>query len=273
MTDHYIHGSSAKERQRLALMNSLINETCLETLALSGERRVLDVGSGTGQFSRLMAKQLAAGATVIAVEHNPDQVQAALQLTEDKANGCIVDFRIGDAVHLPLEANEIGCIDLVHARFLLEHVTNPGAAVRAMAAAVRPGGRIVLADDDHELMRFWPEPEGLMAAWTAYYRSYASSGTDPLVGRKLVGLLSDAGAKPSFVTQVFYGACAGMVQFQGVVENLVGVLKGARSIVLAAGEISARNYDTALVNLRKFQDLPHAAVWYVINWAEGRTPE
>lgn len=273
MSDQYIHGSSAKERQRLALMNGLINETCLTTLALSNEKRVLDVGAGTGQFSRLMATQLSAGATVIAVEHNPDQVQAALQLTEEKSAGCIVDFRIGDAMHLPLEDSEVGCMDLVHARFLLEHVTDPLAAVRSMVAAVRPGGRIVLADDDHELMRLWPESAGFVAAWTAYYRSYAHIGADPLVGRKLTALLGDAGAKPYFATQVFYGACAGMQQFQGVVENLAGVLKGARSIVLAAGEISARDYDAALVNLRAFQDLPNAAVWYVINWAEGRAPE
>lgn len=273
MSDQYIHGSSAKERQRLALMNSLINQRCLETLALTNERRVLDVGAGTGQFSRLMATQLSAGATVIAVEHNPDQVQAALQLTEEKSDGCMVDFRIGDAMHLPLEENEVGCIDLVHARFLLEHVTDPAAAVRSMVTAVRPGGRIVLADDDHELMRLWPEPAGFVAAWTAYYRSYVHIGADPLVGRKLTGLLSDAGAQPYFATQVFYGACAGMEQFQGVVENLVGVLKGARSIVLSAGEISARNYDAALANLRALQDLPNAAVWYVINWAEGRVPE
>ena len=32
MTENYIHGSSVTERQRLALMNELINERCLPSL-------------------------------------------------------------------------------------------------------------------------------------------------------------------------------------------------------------------------------------------------
>ena len=36
--------------------------------------------------------------------------------------------------------DEWGTFDLVHARFLLEHVSDPLAVVRSMARAVRPGG-------------------------------------------------------------------------------------------------------------------------------------
>jgi len=273
VSEKYIHGNSAAERQRLALMNEIINQRCLEALELKHEKRVLDVGAGTGQFTRLMAAELPSNATIIAVELNPDQVQEALQLTRESSRGCTIDFRIGDAEHLPLEEFEMGTMDLAHTRFLLEHVEDPAAVVRSMVSAVRPGGRVVLLDDDHELMRFWPEPEGVMAAWTAYYRSYARLGNDALVGRKLASLLYDAGAPPSCITQLFYGACAGMEQFGAVVDNLVGVLEGARPVVLANDEISAKAYDTALKNFRAFRELPNAAVWYLINWAEGRVPE
>ncbi len=232
---------------------------------------VLDMGAGTGLFTRLIAEQLPATSRVIGVERNPEQVEAALKLAQGEG-GCAVDFRIGDATDPPLKAGEKGRFDLAHTRFLLEHVPDPAAVVRAMVAAVRPGGRIVLADDDHELMRFWPEPEGLMAAWEAYYRSYRQIGTDPLVGRKLAALLYQAGARPSRITQLFYGACAGSEAFHGVVDNLIGVLEGARGTVLAGGEISAAEYDAAMVNFRAFRGLPDAALWYVINWAEGRVP-
>jgi SAM-dependent methyltransferase len=186
---------------------------------------------------------------------------------------CAVEFRVGDALDLPLAEAEMGMMDLAHSRFLLEHVQDPAGVVRAMVAAVRPGGRIVLLDDDHELMRFWPEPEGLMAAWKAYYRTYSDHGNDPLVGRKLASLLQQAGALPSRITQLFYGGCAGMDSFPGAVDNLVGVLSGARSAVLSGGEITAQEYDTALDRFRRFKSLPDAAVWYVINWAEGRVRE
>jgi len=269
MSENYIHGSSETERQRLALMNELINQRCLDALGLHEEELVLDVGAGTGQFTRMMAHQLPHHSSIIAVEHNPDQVQAALQLADSDSHHCVIDFRIGDATQLPLESNELGQVDLAHCRFLLEHVTRPLAVVRAMVAAVKPGGRVVLLDDDHELIRFWPEPEGLAVAWKAYYRSYHKLGNDPLIGRKLVSLLHQAGARPNRITQLFYGACAGSPPFQGIVENLIGVLHGARQMVLAAGEISASDYDTALDNFRAFAELPDAALWYVINWAEG----
>lgn len=269
MSEKYIHGSSETERQRLALMNELINQRCLDALGLGEEELVLDVGAGTGQFTRLMAKQLPRHSTIISVEHNPDQVEAALQLADADSHHCVIDFRIGDATQLPLEANESGHVDLAHCRFLLEHVTRPLDVVKAMVSAVKPGGRVVLLDDDHELIRFWPEPEGLAAAWKAYYRSYHQLGNDPLIGRKLVSLLYQAGAKPSRTDQVFYGACAGSAPFQGIVENLLGVLEGARQVVLAAEEISAADYDAALDQFRAFAQLPDAALWYVINWAEG----
>ena len=272
MAEIYIHGSSVTERRRLALMNELINQRCLDALELGGEKRVLDVGSGTGQFTRMMSRQLSPGSTIVALELNPDQVQEALQLTEGDTSGCAIDFRIGDALESPLDEEELGHFDLAHTRFLLEHVQEPAAVVRAMVAAVRPGGRVVLLDDDHELMRFWPEPPGVAAAWRAYYRSYLKLNYDPFVGRKLASLLYEAGARPTRIQQLFYGACAGSDQFIGVVDNLVGVLRGARTTVLSASEISAGDYDDALSSLEKFRDLSDAAVWYVINWAEGRVP-
>lgn len=272
MSNSYIHGSSATERKRLALMNRLINQRCLDELELGNERQVLDVGAGTGQFTRLMASRLSPDARIIAVELNPDQVQAAFQARADSGNGCPIDFRVGDAANLPLEASELGTMDLAHARYLLEHVRDPAAVVRAMVSAVRPGGRVVLLDDDHEVLRLWPEPGGLMAAWNAYHRSYASLGNDGLVGRKLASLLYDAGAQPSRITQLFYGACAGAELFPEYVDNLVGQLQGARTTVLSNGEISAEAYDRAIENFMSFRQLPNAALWYVINWAEGRVP-
>lgn len=272
MNEHYIHGSSATERDRLALMNRLINPACLQALGLGREKRVLDVGAGTGIFTRLMAENLPADSKIIAVEIDPEQVRAAKAQASVAADGCPIDFRLGDATDLPLKPDEWGTMDLAHTRYLLEHVRDPLSVVRAMVAAVRPGGRVVILDDDHELLRLWPEPRGVMDAWTAYYRSYAGLGTDALVGRKLTGLLHEAGARPGRITQLFYGASSGSEQFPDYVDNLVGQLVGARGTVLSRGEISGDAYDEGIENFIRFKNRPDAALWYVINWAEGRVP-
>lgn len=272
MTEAYIHGSTDTERQRLALMNELINERCLQTLKLTTEKLVLDVGAGTGQYTQLMAGNLPPKSRIIAVERDPQQLDAALRLAKSHKAACDVDYRIGSATELPLTDDEHTRIDLAHARFLLEHVPDPAAVVTAMVGALRSGGRIVLADDDHELMRFWPEPEGVVDAWRAYYSSYQTLGTDPLIGRKLVSLLHGAGARPVSNTQVFYGACAGSAVFSGIIENIIGVLESARSTVISAQLMAESDYDQAITNLRGFLNVPDAAVWYGINWAEGKKP-
>jgi len=271
MNDGYIHGSSAVERQRLALMNSLINPRCLDALALTDELRVLDVGCGTGQFTRAMAARLPSDAGIVAIERNPEQIEAA-RASAGATGCCSLEFRRGEATALPLGVDERGRFDLAHARFLLEHVPDPLAVVREMVAAVRPGGRIVLLDDDHDVMRFAPDNPALDAAWTAYWHSYRSLGTDPLVGRRLVSLLHQAGAEPLRIDQLFYGACAGDPAFAGVVDNLAEVLRGARAAALAGGEIGPAAYDCAVRDLDALKRCPDGAIWYVINWAEGRRP-
>ena len=55
-------------------------------------------------------------------------------------------------------------------------------------------------------------------------------------------------------------------------ENLIGVLEGARHTVLRAGEIDSEQYDRSLAECHRFAQRPDAAVWYVINWAEGVRP-
>lgn len=272
----YIHGSSSSERQRLALMNRLINGRCLQALQLRQEQRVLDVGAGTGQFTKLLAQHLPVTAGVVAVERNPEQRDAALEPvtagTGSPAAGCTIDFRLGDAFDLPLSPDEWGSFDLAHTRFLLEHVANPLGVVQQMVKAVRPGGRIVLLDDDHDLLRFWPEPPGLAAVWQAYFESYRAIGNDPLIGRKLPQLLHQAGAVPSRIDYVLYGACRGEAAFAGIVENLVGVLRGARETVLSTGKVSAAEYDHAVLALQEFPAVPGASIWYAINFAEGIKP-
>ncbi|MEJ8566989.1 methyltransferase domain-containing protein [Elongatibacter sediminis] len=271
MTAPYIHGSTDTERARLALMNDLINPRCLEALQIDHEQRVLDVGAGTGQFTRLIADRLPPPDRVVAVERDPAQIAAAVGVAGDRPEmGGPVEFRQGEAQQLPLQDEEWGTFDLAHARFVLEHVPDPERIVAGMVASVRPGGRVVLLDDDHEVMRFGPDTPALDAAWSAYWRSYRTLGCDPLIGRRLVSLLHGAGARPVRAEQVFYGACAGEPAFNAVVDNLAGVLAGAREAVLAAGQISAAAYDQGLDELTALASKPDGVVWYVINLAEGR---
>lgn len=266
----YVHGTHREEQQRLADMNTLINSLSLTALRPLPGERVLEVGAGLGQFARAMAT--ATGERVVAVERSAEQLGRARQLAEQAGDAAIVDWREGDALALPLSAAEWGSFDVAHARFLLEHVPDPQAVVTAMARAVKPGGRVVIEDDDHEMFRPWPEPPHLMSVWRAYMRTYDRLGNDPLVGRRLVQLLAGAGLEPRRIELLPFGACSGQPAFEPLVANLIHIFEGAREAILATGGASAEELDGALAGLTAFGKRGDGALWYTISWAEAVKP-
>ena len=183
----------------------------------------------------------------------------ASQADEDDA----VEFRQGEATRLPLRDDEWGTFDVAHARFVLEHVPDPAAVVRELVRAVRPGARVVLEDDSHEIFRLWPEPPGFSLLWRCYLRTYDRVGNDPLVGHRLVCLLHEAGAAPQRNTWLFFGACAGQPGLlEACVDNLVGLLQGVRGQILDLGEVEPASFDGCLAAIRSWGKRPDAALWY-----------
>lgn len=266
----YVHGSTPPEQERLARLNALINQSCLREIAPRSMERALDVGCGLAQFTRALARATLAAA--VGVERDPKQLAEAQRLAAAADDLHWISLRQGEAPHLPLSDEEWGTFDLAHARFLLEHVGDPAAVVRAMLRALRPGGRIVLADDDHDVLRLWPEPAGTMEVWRAYIASYLRHGNDPHIGRKLTALIHDAGALPVRSSWIWFGACHGHPDFALLIENMAAILRGARSSILATGQIDDACFARGLQGLSSLLHRPGAALWFAICWAEGRKP-
>lgn len=263
----YLHGTSPAEQERLSLLNRLMNDAALRELSLAGGERIVDFGCGLGQLSRGMARQT--GKRLVGVERSAEQLAEAARQAAIAGEEHLVDLRQGDVGAPPLRDDEWGSFDVAHARFVLEHVQDPPKVVRQMVRAVRPGGRVVLQDDDHEVLRCWPEPPGFAALWNAYSRTYDRLGCDPYVGRRLASLLHEAGARPVRSTLVNFGGCAGEASFPGLIENMSGLLAGARGPVVEGGLLGAAEFDGALEALRAWALRPDAAFWYGIFWAEG----
>jgi len=265
----YIHGSQQEEQARLSALNDFLNSGCLEKLPVFEGAHVLDVGSGLGQFSRLMASKVGELGRVVGIERDPQQRQKATTLALEQGEEKLVDFRLGDAYDLPLKEAEWGSFDMAFSRFVLEHLGNPSLAVGQMAKAVKKGGRVILTDDDHATYRLSPEPPGFSLIWNAYIRSYERIGNDPFIGRRLTSLLYENGLQPNRLTSVFFGACAGEPTFPFISDNLIGILVGAKELMLQEQLITPLHFDSSIDSIKKWQQLPDAALSYSIDWAEG----
>jgi SAM-dependent methyltransferase len=273
VSDDYIHGYSAAEMRRLTRMQDILNDAELLALDLRGVGSLLDVGSGLGQMTRALARTLRPSGKVVGVERDARQRAAAERQASEAGETALVEFRAGEATALPLAPEERGRFDVAHARFLLEHVRDPLAVVREMVAAVRPGGRVILVDDDHEVLQMSPACSPVEHAWRIYWEGYRDRGHDPLVGRRMPALLREAGARPTRVTTIFYGGCQGMPVFELVVDNLVGVFEGAAEGLHRAGRLPRAEMQRALAALGEWRGLDAATVWYSLPLAEGVVPE
>lgn len=250
-----------------SIVDQILNGNCLQALDLGADERVLDLGCGFGEFTCAMA---GTASSVLGIEASAGIVEAARASEPARLARGRVEFRVGDAAALPLAAEEWGSFDIAHTRFLLESVPDPSAVVAQMVRAVRPGGRIVLVDDDHETLRLWPEASRVMALWRAYVEFFDASGNDSIVGRKLVTFLHECGALDVRAASITFGTSAAESSFAVGVARLWSIFATERDGILATGRVDESEFGAALDDLTEWAKRPDATAWNVVRWAEGR---
>ena len=127
-------GGGAYDRISRGIADAL--EHCVFRLDPRPGERILDLSTGTGWTSRLVARR---GAAVIGVDIADGLLDAARARAE--ADGLIIDYRLGDAEDLPFETGEF---DAVVSTFGIMFASRPEAAAAELARVCRPGGRIAI---------------------------------------------------------------------------------------------------------------------------------
>lgn len=144
-------------------------------------RRVLEVGCGTGAI--LMDVEQAVPLGLYGVDINLPGLRQA------QKHAPLAQLANGNVLHLPYAD---ASFDVTFCHFLLLWVKDPQTALTEMRRVTRPGGYVVaLAEPDYGGRIDYPEtlaPIGRLQA-----KALANQGADPLLGRKLSGLLNNAG--------------------------------------------------------------------------------
>ena len=129
------HGWDADTYHRVSGPQVAMSEAVLDRLELRGDETVLDAGCGSGRVTRLLLHRLARG-RVIAVDASPEMVARA----RVELDGEAADVREADLATLRLRDGEL--VDAVFSNATFHWVPDHDALFAALAAALRPGGRM-----------------------------------------------------------------------------------------------------------------------------------
>jgi SAM-dependent methyltransferase len=191
---------------------------------------VLDVGCGPGTVTAEIARRAAPG-HVVGMDVNPEMIAAAEESSPPGEIPGLV-FYAADILESGWDAE----FDLVNAARVLQWIPDAGAAVRAMARAVKPGGLVVVLDYDHTRAR-WSGPPG---AWTRFYRAFldwrAAGGLDSAVVERAPSLCAAAGLEGARVTALPRTVRAGEPDFLRVAGlwRLVADSRGRQMVAAVA---------------------------------------
>jgi ubiquinone/menaquinone biosynthesis C-methylase UbiE len=207
----------------------------------------LDVGCGGGDVTLELAHLVGAEGKVVGIDMDAIKLEFAQQEANQQQLSNIA-FRTQDVHTLDEEA----MYDIVYARFLLTHLTDPQNVVARMFRAVKPGGAVVLEDIEHSGVFCYPECSALERYVHLYNQVVRSKGADPDIGPKLPTFLRKAGFEAiqlNLVHPVFMTG-EGKTIHQLTLENIA-------QAVIAAGMASQAEIDMILTELAAFADDPH----------------
>ncbi|MEE2644834.1 MAG: methyltransferase domain-containing protein [Myxococcota bacterium] len=190
---------TAQELERLKAQVDLvapIEDALLEEVGLKSSDQMLDLGCGPGYFSERIVEAFideSLGGEVIGVDIDP----ALLSLAESRvdarrAEGASLPLRflVGAGQSIPLPDQSV---DLVYARFLFQHLSEPMQVLKEIFRVLRPGGKLALIDTDDGALLTYPTPRSFSRLLEASAVAQRDRGGDRQIGRKLKSLLAQSG--------------------------------------------------------------------------------
>ena len=150
--------------------------------------RVLDLGCGTGELTRRIARELP-DAHVTGVDVHAPHLELARSAAGDLSDR--VEFREGDAFELDLADDTF---DLTIYRHLFQAITHPERVLAEMTRVTRPGGIVHVAAEDYGMIHFHPTTRNLDLFFHRGPCVFAErTGSDLLNGRKAPTMFHLAG--------------------------------------------------------------------------------
>jgi SAM-dependent methyltransferase len=245
----YVHGYSPGEAQRLGDQADTLSGLLHSGMSYPAGSQVLEVGCGVGaQTVHLVARSPAARFTAVDISASSlDQARAAVAAS---APGAAVRWLQASLLDLPVPD---AAFDHLFVCFVLEHLPDPVAAAAGLRRVLRPGGTITVIEGDHGSAFFHPDSSAARAAIGALVALQAAAGGNGLLGRQLQPVLAAAGYQDIAVEpRTMYVDPTRPALVEGFTRNtFTAMVAGVRDDAVAAGLLSAAEFDQGLADLRR----------------------
>jgi SAM-dependent methyltransferase len=225
----YVHGYSDREAERLHDQADAVKELIHHDTWYPAGSRVLEAGCGVGAQTVTLATR-SPDATIVAVDHGEDSLDRAKALAAEHGLSN-VEFAHADLYQLPYGDAEF---DHVFVCFVLEHLTDPAAALEQLHRVLRPGGTLTVIEGDHGSCYWHPETAESLQAWQCLIDVQASLGGNSLIGRQIYPLLRRAGFESIRVSprMLYMDSSNPKLMDAFVGKTIVPMVEGVRESVL-----------------------------------------
>jgi SAM-dependent methyltransferase len=193
--DHWVD----VEPERLAAYEELFRwrpqlAPLLEPAQLAAGQAVADYGCGPGHLAVELARRVAPGGQVHAIDLNAEFQRRTRSRADAEGVGEQVTVHAIEKDGIPLPP---GALDRVVCKNVLEYVDDPAETLASFHAALRPGGIAHVIDSDWGLLAV--EPLGASRCRELFEAARHAYRT-PEIGRKLHGLFRRAGFREVEIT-------------------------------------------------------------------------
>ncbi len=248
MTNGYVHGYDPRESQRLQDQAATLAELLHADTRYAPGSSVLEAGCGVGAQTVTLAAN-SPGARITSIDLSEASIAQAGKALQTAGIGNVT-LRQADIFDLPFPS---ASFDHLFLCFVLEHLAQPAAAMRALKRVLKPGGTITVIEGDHGSAYFYPDSGLARRAIDCQVELQARAGGDALIGRALYPLLREAGfAEVQVSPRMVYVDASRPGLVEGFTRNtFTAMIEGVREQALGEGLMSETDFDRGIADLQR----------------------